>query len=175
MGAHIPLNTCMPTHMHKYMHKQAHTPIVHNCAGPLVDVSMQTSHLVPEVHVPFAQCACLWFCLCAIYATSYECVFIWGFRCIIFQVYKKLSCAFEILCFFLSACYNCLFLCSQTQTISHYSAYTGFYYRSCIKCVPRLKLPWAQGFSAFVQPPAAAANAVHFNRKPFNRFYEEHM
>lgn len=60
----------------------------------------------------------------------------------------------------------------EIQTICHFSTYTSFYYSSCIKRVPRLKLPWAQGFSGFVQPPAVAAKATYFNGKPFNSFMQ---
>lgn len=57
----------------------------------------------------------------------------------------------------------------EIQTICHFSTYTSFYYSGCIKRVPRLKLPWAQGF---VQPPAVAAKATCFNGKPFNSFMQ---
>lgn len=42
---------------------------------------------------------------------------------------------------FLSVGHNCPSL--RSRTICHYSTYAGFCYSGCIKCVPRLKLPWA--------------------------------
>lgn len=153
MNAHTPLNTHTRAHTHTF--KSKHTDSTQHCAcpqtkirSPLADVSMQTSDLSPEVHVPFAQCMCMCSCLstCYLHAFICVCVCVYLFQtfssshAVLYQCTKVCCASFcSVFVSRLSDGHNCHFL--RSQTICHYSTYVGFYYSGCIKCVPRRKLP----------------------------------